>query len=199
MNKIRRLMPIILIFNIFTYADVPPETGKNRVGINLITETNEDFADFRFFLDFYGDLREVEIKSRGRSEIAPMGGGARYASGALLAIPKTNLRDFEGDLSTDRIEVLSRAIKNKKIEGVVELIKHRFSMDVPKGKKPPEVFYELKRSAEGITAERVTKPSKSVDSTASNSRISYVVGGILISLAIMLAGIFAFRKAAKKV
>lgn len=199
MYKLLRLVPIILIFNFVCFADVPPDAGKTRASINLVTETTDDLTDYRFFLDFYGDLREVEIKSRGRTEISPLGGGARYSSGTFLAVPKKSLGGFESKLSNEQLENLSKAVKNKEVAGVVELTKHRFSTDVPKGEKPPEIHYELKRTADGILAERVTKPSKTDDSAAFNSRSGYIVGGILLSLGIMLAGIFAFRKAAKKV
>lgn len=192
-----------LIFTVSLKADVAPDDGYERVSLNLVTETNEDLWDYRFFLDFYGDLREVEIKGKGRREIPPMGGGARYSSGALLAIPKINLKEFDGKFSADQAEKLSRLIKNKEIEGIVELAKHRFSRDVPKGENPAEVYYVIKREENTLKAEKIGEEEpKSVlsgQSVLSNSRLSFVIGGILITLAVLAAGIFAFRKAAKKV
>lgn len=194
---------LILISTFSLRADVPPDAGYVRVKINLVTETKEDITDYRFFLDFYGDLREVEVKSNGRTEIPPMGGGARYSSGTLLAIPKNSLKDFDAKLTDEQLENLSQLIKSKKIEGAVELAQHRFSRDVPKGETAPEVYYVIKRAENTLKAEQITKESSksnpSAQSVLSTSRVSYVVAGILITLAVLVAGIFAFRKASKKV
>ena len=202
-KKLLIIFSFLLISTFSSKADVPPDAGYVRVRINLVTETKEDLTDYRFFLDFYGDLREVEVKSYGRSEIPPMGGGARYSSGTLLAIPKKSLKDFEEKLSGEQSNNLSRSIKNKEIEGVVELAKHSFSRDVPKGEKLAEVYYVIKREENTLKAERITeekpKSNPSAQSFLSTSRVSYVIAGILITLAVFVTGIFAFRKASKKV
>ena len=193
------IFSLLLIFPISLKADIAPDDGYERVKINLVTETTEDLTDYRFFLDFYGDLREVEIKSNGRTEIPSTGGGARYSSGTLVAIPKMNLKDYDGKLSANQSENLSRAIKNKEIE-TVELAKHRFSMDVPKGEKPAEVYYVIKRAENTLKAERITEEKPALArSFLPASRVSYVIAGILFTLAVLAAGVFAFRKAAKKV
>jgi hypothetical protein len=132
-----------------------------------------------------------------------MGGGARYSSGTFLAIPKKSLKNFEGKLSTEQADNLSRVVKNKEIEGVVELFKHRFSRDVPKGEKPATVYYVIYRAENTLKSQAITEEKPKSDSSAqsffSASRISYVIAGILITLAVLGAGIFAFRKASKKV
>lgn len=46
------ILPFILFFSFSVKADVPPDAGNVRVKIDLITETTEDLADFRFFLNF---------------------------------------------------------------------------------------------------------------------------------------------------
>ena len=198
---IAALIPLILLFTFFVKADVPPDPGYNRVKIDLVTETTEDLSDYRFFLDFYGDLREVEVKSKGRTEIPSMGGGARYSSGTFLAIPKKSLNGFEEKLSNEQSEKLSKAIKEKQIEGVAELAKHRFSADVPKGEKPPETFYRLKREENTLKAEKVTeeKPkSTSSPLIAADSRTSLVAAGIFLTLAVLVIGVWSFRKVSKK-
>ena len=205
-NMIRNSILIcsMLLFGAFSLkADVPPETGYERVSINLVTETTEDLSDFRFFLDFYGDLREVEITYNGRTEIPPMGGGARYGSGTFLAIPKKSLKNFEGKLSNEQANNLSRAIKNKEIEGAVELAKHRFSRDVPRGEKPAAVYYVLTRAENTLKAEQIIEENKRSNNNLRSffeaSRLSYVFAGIFITLAVLITGIIAFRKASKKV
>jgi hypothetical protein len=197
------ILPLFLLFTSFVNADVPPDTGKVRVKIDLVTETTEDLTDYRFFLDFYGDLREVAINNRGRTTIPPMGGGARYSSGTFLAIPKKSLGGYEEKLSNEQLNNLSGSIKAKEIAGVVELAKHRFSADIPKGEKTPETHYLLKREENTLRAERVTeekpKSNSSPQLIASDSRASLVIGGLLITLAVLTMGVFTFRKARKKV
>src|SRR6185369_14539048 len=107
------LLPIILLFTFLVKADIAPDPGMVRVKIDLVIETTEDLSDYRFFLDFYGDLREVAVKSKGRTTIPSMGGGARYNSGKLLAIPKKSLSGFDEKLSTEQLENLSASLKNK--------------------------------------------------------------------------------------
>jgi len=194
---------VILLFNFYAKADVPPDSGYVRVSINLVTETAEDLSDYRFFLDFFGDLREVEIKSKERTSIPPMGGGARYRSGTLLAIPKKSLRGLEEKPSSEELSNLSKSIKAKEIEGVAELARHQFSADIPKGEKPSESYYLIKREENTLKAERITeeKPqSKSAPQLiASDSRARMVIGGVFITLAMLVIGVFAFRKVSKKV
>ena len=205
MNKkyLALIVPVILLFTFFARADVPPAAGYVRVSINLVTETTEDLSDYRFFLDFYGDLREVEIKSKGRTEIPPMGGGARYSSGTFLAIPKKSLSGYEDKLSNEQLSNLSKAIKANEIQGVTELAKHRFSADLPKGEKPPGTFYRLKREENTLRAEKITddKPNSksSPQVVAADSRTGFVIAGVLMTLAVLVIGVFAFRKVWKKV
>ena len=197
------IVAIILLFNFYVKADVPPDPGYVRVSIDLVTETSEDLSDYRFFLDFYGDLREVEIKSKGRTSIPPMGGGARYRSGTLLAIPKKSLSGLEEKPSSEQLNNLSKSIKAKEIEGVAELAKHQFSADVPKGEKPSESYYLIKREENTLKAEKVTeekpKSKSSPQLIASDSRTGMVVGGFFLTLAVLVIGVFAFRKVSKKV
>lgn len=196
------IISLIFLFSLFVNADVPPDAGYVRVKIDLVAETAEDLSGYRFFLDFYGDLREVEIKSKGRTTIPPVGGGARYSSGTFLGIPKQSLSGFEEKLSDEQAENLSKAINNKEIAGVVELAKHRFSADIPKGEKTPVVYYIIKREENTLKTERIAEEKPTTNSSPmvfSSSRISYVVSGFLITLAILFAGIFAFRKVSKKV
>ena len=203
MNKkyLAAIFPLILLFTFIAKADVPPDPGFVRVSINLVTETSEDLSDYRFFLDFYGDLREVEIKSKGRTEIPPMGGGARYRAGTLLAIPKKSLSGYEEKLTNEQLANLSRSIKAREIQGVAELAQHFFSRDIPKGEKPPETFYRLTRAENTLKAEKVTeeKPkSTSSQLVAADSRTGMVIGGALLTLAALAIGVFAFRKVSKK-
>lgn len=195
------IIPCVLLFAFIAKADVAPDPGKVRVKINLVTQTTEDLTDYRFFLDFYGDLHEVEIKSKGRTEIPPMGGGARYASGRFLAIPKKDLSGLPEKPSKEQLENLSSAISKKEVEGVVELSIHQFSADIPAGKKTLEVVYQINRAENTLRAERVSNEKSPENSSlvSTENRAGYIIGGVLITLAVLFGGIFVFRKASRKV
>lgn len=63
-KKIRTVLLLIFVFVISTKADVAPAPDEMRVAADLNITTEADVSDYRFFLDFYGDLREVEVKIR---------------------------------------------------------------------------------------------------------------------------------------
>jgi len=203
MKNLGIILTFLLLFTSLVKADVPPEKGYVRVSTDLITETEEDLSDYRFFLDFYGDLNEVAVKSKGRTAIPLRGGGARYSSGTFLAIPKKNLKGYGEELSKDQLDDLSQLIKAKKIEGVVELARHRFSAEIPKDEKPAEVYYILKRDGETLKAEKISKEqpksNSNLQTVSQNSRIGLIAGGILITVALVFAGVFVFRKVSKTV
>ena len=184
-KKITLLLPIMLFLVIAGKADMPPEAGYSRVSYNLVIETTEDLTDFRFFVDFYGDLKDIEVKSKGRTTIPPMGGGARYSSGTLLAIPVKSLNGFAVKLTPEQLKNLSEAIRNKKIEGVLELAKHSFSDDIPKGKTPEDVYYKISRQDKTLNAVRMTEPMpkiiKEQELIPQTDRSSLIIGGILLA------------------
>lgn len=209
-NYLAIILLAILLFSFIAKADVPPDPGFERASIKLITETTEDLSDYRFFLDFFGDLRKVEIKSKGRTEVPwSGGGGVRYRGASFLAIPKKSLGSYEGKLNQEKSSNLAQAIKSKEISGVVILAQHYFSRDVPKGEIPAESYYRLIREDNTLKAETVTEEKPKTTSSkepkttssqliASDSRTGMIVGGILLTLAALAIGVFAFRKVLKK-
>jgi len=195
------ILPVILLFTFLVKADVAPDPGYKRVSIDLVIKTDEEFPDYRFFLDFYGDLREIELKNKGETVISPMGGGARYRAGKLLAIPQKSLKDFTGKLSAEQLKALSESIKAKKIDEVTELVGHSFAQDIPVGENPGGLYYVLKREEGKLKLTRFTeeKPKTVAQQLTGNSSVNFVIGGILLTLAVVISGVFAFRKVTKKV
>lgn len=124
-KKIRTVLLLIFVFVMSAKADVAPDPDEMRVVADLYITTEADVSDYRFFLDFYGDLREVEVKSKASTIIESMGGGARYSSGTLIAIPKNKLKDFSAKPTKEQISAFSNSIKDKSIESI-ELGKHQF-------------------------------------------------------------------------
>lgn len=182
----------ILLFTFSAKADVSIP-GFGRIDIDLVLDTKEDLSDYRFFLNFYGDLKEIKVNNKSQTTIAPMGGGARFAKAALLAIPRKNLSDFAED-SPASVRNLSDAVRDNKIEGVAELIVHTFRKDSPLGiKLRNNPSYLIVR--EGNTLSLI----HSSDSGFQTYAVAVIIAGIFISVAVVIFGVFLFRKAFKKV
>lgn len=180
-------LSIILLCAFIAKADVPPLPGLGRVKTDLVLETKEDLSDYRFFLDFYGDLKEIKVNNNSQTTIPSVGGGARYADGTLLAIPGKNLNQFADDSPTS-LKNLSQALREKKVEGVIELTKHKFIKDTLLGLTLAKPFYTIEREANTLKIVQTSELNKTV-----------IIAGILIAAAIFLFGFFLFRKASKKV
>jgi hypothetical protein len=204
MKSLYFILPLFFLLGISGKADVAPDPGYTRVQTDLIVETTEELSDYAFFLDFFGDLRKVEIKSNGQTVIPSTGGGARYGSGTLLAISKKNLtaNGLSETLTPEQLKNLAESIKNKKIEGVIELAKHSFREDVRVGQSAANPHYTIKREGNNLVAVRApgASPTMQIEKVLNQHSmlIYYLTGGILLSLAAIVGGILIFRKASKK-
>ena len=204
MKKLGLILSLILIFTVFAKADIPPDPGFKRVSVDLNIEIKEDLSDYRFFLDFYGDLREVEVK-KGSNSIPSMGGGARYGSGTLWAIPKKSLKDEDKDQ-------ISKVLSENKIVRAIKLTQHQFAQTVRDSEtnniqNPP---YILERDAErGLKITRTAGISNQggrgggIDFTLYGVSKSFTLPGyiILVSFpvaAIVILGIWLFRRKGRK-
>lgn len=187
-NIFGAILPMILLLSVIVAkADVPPPPGFGRIKQDLILDTKEDLSDYRFFLDFYGDLREIKVNNNAETIISPMGGGARYAVGTLLAVPKEKLAKSVDD-SPDSLKKLFEAMREKKIEGVTELTRHSFSEDKLLGLSLTTPSYTIVREANILKLNQASNPNTFI-----------IIAGILIALAVGFFGVFIFRKARKKV
>lgn len=184
---------LVFLFTLSIKADVPPFPGFGRIDIDLVLDTKEDLSDYRFFLNFYGDLREIKVNSKSQTTIAPMGGGARYAKATLLAVPKNNLTAFAGD-SPETLTRISELIQENKLEGVTTLTVHNFREESPLGIKfKNNPSYLIVREGNTISLIR------SSNGGLSSYGIAAITAGILITVAILIFGVFLFRKVFKKV
>ena len=102
----------LLLLAVVIKADIPPDPGYKRVSISLEIETKEDLSDYKFYFDFNGEVREIAIKNKGTSTLPPMGGGARYSSGTLLAIPNKNLKEPGKAISHEQSQNSSQPIND---------------------------------------------------------------------------------------
>lgn len=183
------LILTILFFTSWVNADMAPESGRDT-RVNLIIQTEGDVSDYLFFFEFSGDLRQVQIKSNDKTVLPPMGGGARYRSGEMIAIPKDKLKDLENNLSFEQISNLSKQISSNKIEGVVKLLRHSFIQNVSTFSfDPPSPIYKLERDGNTIKAIKISEETEEKPFF-----IIIVIASGLIALAILVIGVFVFRK-----
>jgi hypothetical protein len=195
----------ILSFSAIALADAGPEPGYVRVGAPLIIQPQEDFSDYRFFLNSPGGLEELKL-AKGKTTTIPANGRAGTMKfTTLVAIPKTSLAGYDAALSTEKLGELKTAINDLKIEGVIDLVPHTFDAYVKKRevKKFKSPVFVLKTSADKkIEAVETTPSGKTkgeVDSEdeGSSHMAATVVAGSFLSLGFIFGGVwFARRKKA---
>ena len=187
------ILSLILIFTVFIKADVPPPKGYVRVSVNFVAETKEDLSDYRFFFDFYGNFHEVNIQNKAKTIVPPSGGGARYASGKFLAVPKSAVNDSIGGQPYG----VSELFKEKKVEGIIELGEHSFTKTVLRkdGKKVQPPVYLIERKADSLimTQKKAVVKRAGLEESEPKSGKT-MIAGIFLSLSAIFGGVFIFRK-----
>ncbi len=201
----KKSLTFLFVLFLFTAvrADIAPPNGYKKFSTNLNIETKEDLMDYRFFLDFYGDAREVELK-KGANSISPMGGGARYSTGTFWAVPKKSLK-------VETKEQISQALQENKLSGAIKLTQYQFSQTVSDSEadKVQSSSYLLERDAEkGLKLILQTVPQKSgghgegIDFSVGGISKSIIIPGYIIliglPLTLIILGIWLFRKRGRK-
>ena len=125
------LFVVTILLPLGAICDVAPEPGYKRISINLIVETNEDISDYRFFIKSGADLKEIFVNLGKQTSISPLGGGAFYWTGTLLAVPTKTLGDLSDDPAENKLNAVQKAVFDGKVPGVVELVNHSFSREIP--------------------------------------------------------------------
>ena len=126
-KRILAISITILAFTGLALADAGPEPGYVRVGAPLIITPQDDFAGYRFFLDSPGGFEEIKLAKGKTTTISTEGraGSMKYTS--LIAISNQDLGGaFDGPATPERMDALQAAIKDKKVNGVIELALARF-------------------------------------------------------------------------
>ncbi|MBK6750039.1 MAG: hypothetical protein KA956_11090 [Pyrinomonadaceae bacterium] len=210
MKKLQPLVIVLVICAFFAsaFADVPPDPGYNRVSLSIIVEPAEDLADYRFFLKNGFDLKEYTLKKGEKVTISLMGGGALYRNGTFLAVPKKALAGMNEEPSGDRLNPMQKAIADGTVPGTIKLIDHSFVRDVPtaEASKWKDPFYRIEKDGDsGIKAVLVSggqaesKTAGTTDPYYSNEPKTpafwaTVVGGSLLTLALIFFGVFVLRR-----
>lgn len=200
---------LVISFCVFTVkADVAPDPGYANVSANLILQTQEEFAEYRFFLQSPIDIEEISLK-KGEMKIdsAARGGAKRYVT--LIAVPKNALAGLDEmvtgqDESFIDLKGLHREIQNKKIRGVIELVNHSFQKTIPesqKGISHNSVYLVEKDEQKGIKATAMQTTGEGVGFGFYEIKKSYtplalalIIGGGFISAAIIFLGVWFFRR-----
>lgn len=210
MKKLQPLMILMIVVASFasTFADVPPEPGHKRVSLSLIVEPADDFAEYRFFLKSGFALKEFALKKGEKVTMSSMGGGALYRNGKFFAVPKKALIGLTDEPTDDKVNPLQMALLEGKVPGTIELIDHSFVRDVRVAEATnwKDPLYRLEKDAKkGIKAILVS--GGKVESTTSGTTGSYystepktpafwgtVVGGSLLTLALIFLGVYVLRR-----
>jgi hypothetical protein len=202
------VITLTILLSSQTFGDVAPDPGFKRVSLKLVLETNDDLADFRFFIKSGADLEEVLIKRGEQTIVSPLGGGAYYRSGQLLAVPRKDLEKLNDPPGEGRLSGLQSAVYDGRVPGTIELLNHLFSREVLEAEADSyqDPVYRIERDAHaGLRATHVSggafvsKPAGPASSGLRfwQSAAAAVVAGIFLLFGITIVGIMYFRKRAK--
>jgi hypothetical protein len=198
----------IILLSSQTFGDVAPDPGYKRISLKLILETNEDLADHQFFIKSGADIEEVFIKEGEETVISPLGGGAYYSSGQLLAVPRKELEKWNALPGDGRLSGLQKAVYDGRVPGTIELVNHIFSREVlaTEASDYQDPVYRIERDPQAALkavhlsgGANVSKPAAPPSSGLRfwRSAAAAVVAGIFLLFGITILGIMYFRKKAK--
>lgn len=190
-------------------ADVPPDPGYKRVTANLVVETKEELSEYRFFIKSGADLEEVILKKNEQAIVKPLGGGAWYRSGSLLAVPVASLTGLKDVPAGGDLSEIKQTIYDGKAPGMIKLLDHSFIRDVKAAdaagqkdgvfriERDPDVKLKAVPVVSGIAPIRKTgEPSVAGYSLEPKSPSFWaaVGGGSLLSLAFISFGVWFVRR-----
>lgn len=203
-KRILAISITILAFAGLVLADAAPEPGYVRVANPLIIEPQEDFADYRFFLNSPGDFEEIKLTKGKTTTISSDGRGGSMRFTTLIAIPVESMLGYDDPGNPEKSQSLREGVNAKKVDGMIELASHVFDAYVKKreAKAYKATKYVLKASEEKkIEAVEVKQtPSKKtkgeVEGDSGNSHLAAnIAAGSLLSLSFIFGGVwFARRK-----
>lgn len=201
-SKLLSILLLILCLTQFAKADVAPDADEMRMTADLIINTDTDLSDYKFFLAFAVSVRDVELKSKGNTVLESGGGGAAFSRGSLFAIQKRKLKEFGGEITAEQIKTLSGGNNI----GAIELGKHQFSQTIKVSEREKWTYptYKLEREGDVLKLTKLhdISPKISLEEESQINRGKYltytIIAGLLIALAILITGVFLFRKVLKK-
>jgi hypothetical protein len=198
----------IILFAVGAYGDVAPEIGFKRITVKLQLETNDDLSGFRFFIRSGNDVQEIFVKKGETATVSPLGGGAFYSTGKLLAVPDGELQKLNAEKGSERFSELELAVYHGRVPGTIELVDHLFNRTVRVSEVDSfhDPVYRIEKNPEtGLKAVHVSggatvssaEPAPSSGRLFWESAASALVAGIFLVFGIVILGIIYFRKKAK--
>lgn len=201
-KRILAISITILAFAGLALADAGPEPGYVRVGAPLIVTPQEDFAGYRFFLDSPGGFEEIKLAKGKTTTISTEGraGSMKYTS--LIAISNQDLGGaFDGPATPETMDALQAAIRDKKVNGVIELLSHDFDAYIKKKEKKTwkNPAYVLKASAdkkiEAVETKPAGKKKGEIEGEDNDSHMAAnIAAGGLLSLSFIFGGVWLSRR-----
>ena len=197
----------MILLSLPAFCDVAPEPGFKRITLNLIVETNEDLSNYRFFIRSGADVKEVFVKDGEQVTIAPLGGGAYYSSGTLIAVPKKSLENLSDAQGEGKLNELQKAVYDRAVPGAIDLVNHSFSREVADREAAgfQDPIYRIERDPQaGLKAVYIaggavagkTAPVESSGRLFWQSAAAAIVAGIFLLFGVTILGIMYFRKKA---
>lgn len=197
---------LMMLFALSAFGDVAPDPGYTRISLNLVLESQDDLSNYRFFIKSGADAKEILLKKGESTVIEPLGGGAYYRAGTLVAVPRKSLEGFSDTPSGQKLSELQKAVYDGKVAGSIELVKHSFSREVPvleTGWQDP--VYRIDRNGAHLKAVHVSGGANisKIDSSESSGRFFWqgvgamLVAGVFLAFGLAIIGVIYFRKRAK--
>jgi hypothetical protein len=198
----------IIVLAVGVFGDVAPEIGFKRITVNLQLEADDAFSEYRFFMRSGNEVREVFVKKGERTTVSPLGGGAFYSAGKLLAVPEGELQKLNGEKGSQRLSELELAVYQGKVPGTIELVDHLFSRTVRDAEAEGfhDPVYRIEKDPQSVLRAVHVSGGAVVSSAPSNlssgrvfwqSAAAVIVAGIFLAFGLTILGILYFRKKAK--
>jgi hypothetical protein len=202
LNRKLSLILCLLLFTSFVCADIPPDRDEMMNVSDLQVKPTDEFADYRFFLLYGSDLEEITVKKDVPVIIEgdDRNGQRKYAR--FIALPKSVL---QGDvkLTDDQERKLVDSIYKDENKDFIQLLEHRFKDYIKTDQRVNQTYpvYELRREGNLPKAVPMQPVSRKISDeeeaiiTSAKYEKATIIGGILLTLAVLLIGVYLFRRA----
>lgn len=194
-RRVIYLAVTILCLRIACFADVAPEPGYKRVYLSLALQTQDDLSNYRFFVESGGELEEIKLSVNEPVTIDPKGGGARYNSATVYAVPKKALRFADPVPTFEELTRLEASLHDKTVPGAAKLLDHDFSFDVPEieADSYTNPIYQVRQDAQfGVVVERLDDGSSALARAAATPVRPKSVAETHTGLTIVIASLLTF-------
>ncbi len=204
LSKKLSLILCLLIVTSFVCADIPPDRDELMNVTDLSFTPRDDFAEFRFFLLYGSDLEEIKLKKDVPVIIEgnDRNGQRKYAQ--LIALPKSVLQG-DGKISDEQELKTVNSIYNEENKDYVKLFNHNFKEIIKADQRVNKTVpvYELKREGNlpkaveiYAVSRKISDEEEAVINNTSSSKAT-IIGGVLLTLAVLFGGVFLFRRSRK--